>query len=922
MENNENTSINAEEKNNSNEIVNENSKEVSKDISKDKSEKKSAKSKKSKKPFIVRFLLAILYLLLAIIVIFIAWMTFSAFDRKSSISGLPKNFSVYVRTDSVWSAVEPLIDLKAADVVLAQPAAANFRETFYKLRETNIRKNKFVDLALSRRVDAALYENNNFLAILDMGFLSGISRLAPFAYNFISLENLIYVKAGEKSHFEYQLENMTLYIQTQKNLVLLSDNKNLFEKALTFNNDLEYSPKEIDFLKEKLDQPFRIAANAKKLLDLMGNENPYVKFISNSLDQEDLSSINFGITDENINLAVKIPFEQSQSQENALMNLVSRNSEIPDLLTKLPESVQYYTIINVGTLSELKDAAFTVMDEGSKNINKIWDEANEVSKTVFKDSLDNILFSWTSDEYAVLGLEGKPDPVFALRVEDEKKRQFIFESILSSIVLKTDNSLLLDGIRLPRIEFPSFFRSVLEAFGVNLPKPYYMVKDGFIYFSQSPENLASMNAAIKNGAKLSKNETWNSVSKGQAVASSISLYYNLERSIPFFVKGNSIFSKILQLYNIGKIDVSTKNNTISVNLNSVYCESTDTQSLEGFPMELQDNTIPLLYKSNDEKTTVFWQEKSGLVKALNTSSLKSKERKIDGLAWILPASASTVKKTGGQLWALTKEGNVFLMDADLENVGIFPIITGENPSCQPVVNGDDLIIVSQNNSLIYVNSQANISSQGLDMFDQIKAAPSVYKDKIAFYEKGFLGGIHLMNQKVSSQEDKILPVDGIAYGTPYFFEANHQTYLAFITQAGILTIWDLKGQVLNNFPMTLDGVFYLNVKAANGQVIALSQDGTIFKVSLEGNVTKVKIPHLSAKSGYLTILDYDNDKNEEIFISGESNTIYGFNKDLEFLNSFPLTGYGLPVFTDLNGDKKIDCLVLSIDKKLNAWKIK
>ena len=905
-------------------MENNESKTISNEVSEKTLEEKTDKKnpKKANKPFIVKILLAIFYILLALIVIFIAWMSFSAFDKKSSISGLPKNFSVYVRTDSVWSAVEPLIDLKAADVVLAQPAAANFRETFYKLRETNIRKNKFVDLALSRRIDAALYENNHFLAILDMGFLAGITRLAPFAYNFISVKNLIYIKSGESSHFEYKLENMTVYIKTKKNLVLVSDNQELFEKALTFNNELEYSEKEIAFLKEKLNQPFRIAANAKNLLDLMGNDNPYVKFISQSLDQEDLSSINFGITDENINLAVKIPFEQNQNEENSLMKLVSRDSEIPEILTKLPESVQYYTIINAGTLSELKEAAFLVIDEGSKNINKIWNEANEVSKTVFKDSLDNILFSWTSDEYAVLGLEGKPDPVFALKIADEKKRQFIFESILSSIVLKTDNSLLLDGIRLPRIEFPSFFRSVLEAFGVNLPKPYYMVKDGYIYFSQSPENLASMNAAIKNGAKLSKNQTWNSVTNNQAVASSISLYYNLERSIPFFVKGNSVFSKILQLYNIGKIDVSTKNNAISITLNSVYCESSDTQRVEGFPLELQDNSIPVLYKSNDEKSTVFWQEKSGHVKALNTVSLKISERKIDGLAWILSASSATVKKTGGLLWAVTKDGNVFLMDADLENVGIFPIITGENPSCQPVVNGEDLILVSQNNSLIYVNSQASISSQELDMFDQIKSAPSVYKDKIAFYEKGFLGGIHLMTQKLSAQDDIILPVDGIAYGSPCFFEANHQTYLAFITQAGVLTIWDLKGQILKDFPITLEGVFYLNVKAANGQIIALSQDGTIFTVSPDGNVTKVKIPHLSAKTGYITILDYDKDKKEEIFICGESNTIYGFNKDLEFLSSFPITGYGSPVFADLNSDKKIDCLVLSIDKKLNAWKIK
>ena len=169
----------------------------------------------------------------------------------------------------------------------------------------------------------------------------------------------------------------------------------------------------------------------------------------------------------------------------------------------------------------------------------------------------------------------------------------ITDTILSSIVFKTDNSLLLDGIRMPRIEFPSFLQSLLEAFGINLPKPYYMVKDGFVYFSQSPENLACVNAAIKSSAKLSKNENWIKVSEKQNPQSSLSLFYDLERSIPFFIKKQSMISDILQLYNIGRVDVMTKEDTIYLTLQASALQTKSTKYIPGFPYQgpLDNNNI-------------------------------------------------------------------------------------------------------------------------------------------------------------------------------------------------------------------------------------------------------------------------------------------------------------------------------------------
>lgn len=877
-----------------------------------------------KAPFILRLLKGIGFFLLGIILLIILWFAFCFFNKKQSIQALPSDYSVYIRTDSAWDAVEPLLDLKAADILLADPGFIQFRELFITLRETDIRKNKIVSMAASRRIDAGLYADNNFLAIADMGILSGATRLAPFAMNFITVPNLSYHKNGKASFFEYNAGTQVIYIKIYKNLVVATTSKELLDQAFTFENHLKYSPTELTLLEEPLKQPIRILANPQLLFEQYTKENEYIKAVSSVLSTESLSSISFGITDENINISIKVPFEISQElkdSDNAIINLLKKDSEVPGMLAKLPESVQYYTFMTVGSLEELKDAAFTAL-ASKKDLPKLYQTADNLCQMMFRSSIDDLFFSWTDDEYAILGLEDKDDPVFVLKVKDEAKRQEVFESLLSSIILKSDNSLLLDGIRLPRIELPSFIHNLLEGFGINLPKPYYMVKDGYIYFSQSPEDLASINAALKNGAKLTSNQNWKSITTNQNSQTSLSLYYNLERSIPFFIKSNNLISKVLQLYNIGKLDVSTKKDNLYFQLNAISVDNPSTKKIAGFPIELQSKVTPALYKSNlDKSKLVFWQEKEE-IKAINTANFSIISKEIDNLSWIAPCLAGD--KGNAEVWALTKDGTVYLLDGKLEILDGFPELTGQTPAAQPSVIGQEIIFPNSDGNLIAVNNKGAERIIECDVMGNIKAAVTIDGNSLAFYEKGFLGCIHLIYD-ISNPESQIeIPVDGIAYGSPALMREKNKLYIAFITQAGNLNIWETDGtsySLIENYPVNIDGIFYNNLTTIDNNFYALSQTGDLFKINLAGGITLVKIPNLTGKSSWITGFDYNKDKEQEIFVCGDGNILYGFTKELEFLNNFPVAGYGQPAFADCNGDKKNDCLVLTIDNKLNAWKI-
>lgn len=886
--------------------------------------KKSKKKNKKKLPLPVRIILFPFKLILILLILLFVWLAFCYFNKTSSLQAIPNDFALYLRTDSLWETLNPLLDIDASLVLLSSEQFQGVREPFLEAKKSTLRNNFFIKNALNRRFDLALYNFSetelSAVGVLDASYLSGITRLLPFIIPHFSSEK-IEIETLYNSYGKYYCLNKQFYFIIHKNLIIFTLNQDYVNKIMSFNNLNDYSDEDKKIFKEKLNEPLRIVASSKNIIENFTGlmENPYIASIAKSLSQDEYTVVNFGISQSDLSISASIPVKiEEESLENPVLKLINRDSKIPSLLPKLSDSVQYYTLINAGSLSELKDAAALILPS-EKNLDGIWKTADNSCKLLFRKSLDEILFSWSDDEFIAFGIEGKNEPVFGIKIADEEKRQDVFDSVFSSLILQTNDSLLVDGIRLPCIELPPFLNSIVSAFGINVPKPYYLVAEGFIFFSQSPENLVSFNAALKKDNRLSKNENWKKVSTKQSLYSSVSLYYNLERSIPFFVKGNSTLSKIIRLYNIGRFDVEMKNKIVTITLQSSAIQNGSSISIPGFPMQLSDTSENRIVKSNAKKSNmIFYIETDGKLNGLNCQTFENKQITISDVEYIVAASEKTAKDTGGEVWAITKQGLCFLLDKNLENVKGFPVILGVSTYCCPTIYGDSLLIAGKDCVLYLVDTNAQITEIQTTAQDNIRSTPDVLNNYIAFYEKGFLGGIHVLRDLEALTEDP-LEIDGIAYESPCLFTNGINTFVAIVTQSGTLYVYDLSTlELVEGFPIELEDIFYLNVKASKDNIFALSEQGVLYKISLDGNIIKEKIPYLSAKEGIITLFDYDDDKEEEIFVSGQGNTLYGFSKNMELLYNFPISGFGNPVFMDVNGDNKKDCLVVTFDSKLNA----
>ncbi|MBB5226435.1 hypothetical protein DYE50_08775 [Treponema ruminis] len=889
------------------------------------------------KKLLARIFLSIISVILTILLLLAAALAYCAFDRKSALSSIPRNYSLYIHTDSAFDTVNPLFDLQAADLFLSSPEYSSLRKPFMDFRSSDLRDNGFVKFAASRQVDFAVYgdgskigSDSHFVAVLNLGIFSLASRVGSYMYPKLSLsdsqneflKNLSYETNEQTSYFVYKTPDLTLYLKSVKNLLIASDS---FEHLLTASlveNDTTYTPAQKKLFRSGKKGELRIVADASSLMHSVTGGNPILSSMSNLIASDSLSVVSFNITDSDLSLKCRLPVTSESEDAAPLAPILAKKSSVPSIITRFSDITQYYTVLNAGTLEELKDAVLPFIPD-VKNPDEYWKNCDDWCKTLLSMDLNEFLFSWMGDEFAVFGIENQNDPVFAIQIKDEKARQSVFNKLLSSILIKDDNSLILGGVRLSKLEFPSFLNWMLGIVGVNMPSPYFMVLDGTIYFSESAECLSAVYTNAHSGKSLIKSKTYSEVSKDLKNDTSISLFYNLERSVPFFLRSNEALSQVLKLYTMGRFDVRIEKDVLEINLHACARKSGSLYSVPGFPLSLEQKASPLNLQVDSGKNPkhLYWVEGQTSLKALDLSSMQIASKEDSDKIEIV---ASSKPKNGGTVWSVSSHGVVSLLNPALEAVGRFPLMLGENISCRPCSSGENLVLVSDLGTVFIVKPDASLVTIEIPGLSA-KSEPVALSDGRAFaiYSKGFLGKIYYFEGEKCVNLENPFEIPGIALGSPAILKNSSKIYVGIITQAGELNIWraDSKdGEQIDGFPLRLGGVFMTNLVASEKYFYALSSDALLYRISLDGSILTVQIPNSSARHGFICLRDTENNGRESLFVCADANVIYGFNENLELLSGYPLAGWGKPVFADVNGDKVSECLALTIDKKLTAWR--
>lgn len=887
-------------------------------------EEKTVAVAKPKKKASNVFRILIAFILL-VVLIAVLWIGISWIQKVPSRTAIPSDYSVFLHTDSAYKTFDPLLDLSVTEKFLSASEFSAVGSAVRELKKSGLREKKSFKKIASRKTDLAFYSDKdgflNVLAVVDMGPYSFMSRLAPvFLRHSIKgiFSDVKYIKGSGFSYFQVRDGGSSFYFAVHKNLIVASDDMNLLGRAMEFSSPESYSEQEDEAFSFG-DGSLNLLIKPKVLLRSLADSNIISKEINNLLSEVLPASISLDLEQSHIRVDMSIPVDLSRAK-SPLASLVTGESTVASFGSNVSGDVSSYTLMNFASLAELKDAIFPLFPKELK-VNEIWTSAQYMCKMVLGITLDDLLFSWGGKEIAVIGIKDVEKPVFALEVKDERQRQIVFKKLSLSPLVKSDSFTLQDGFKLEQMKLPSFVTKLLSLFKISLPSSYYYVKDGFIYISESQAALSRLFNPVKADSLLDNNVLWDQLAS-DSIPSSISVYYNLNDKTPFFLQGDSAFTRALSLYSTGVCDISFDSDTMNVSLRAFSDNAGTLPSATGFPIQTKGvlrNKLLVEKKSRPQK--IFWVEDGREVHSLDVKKMKQQivtlELKEDEQLDIAIAEDS---KKDSILWCVTSLGSVYLFDEKLKTQKGFPIQLDSPVSSEIAVMDQSVLFCLKDGNFVTVEKDSSVQKILLPIRGEISSKPDVLGNTVALYDKFYSGSIYLIQDGKCINMENPVSVQGNGTGSPALVDIGGKLAVSLITRNGQLeSWWASDGRPLPAFPINLGEEFHAGIKTDGKNLYVLSDGARVYKVSYSGTIDYKVIPKSSATEGVLSLLQEDDDI--KIFALVDGSKVFAFDSDLNLLPKYPISASSIPVFMDVNKDKADELLVVSEDAGINAWRL-
>jgi len=893
---------------------------------------KQKAKKGAKKP--KRFLKFILRLICVLAVLAIIWVAFALIGRVKAASVIPDTASLRISVSNPVHLFDKILLHESIQDISNVPALAQMAPMVSMLKENPLLKNRLIRSAARGNIELALAPSkdgtNNLIAVWDLRLFSPLLRILPTITNFMSIPNLYYVQTGSNSRFEYRTESTTFYVGPYRNLLFITDNPEVYESRSAAKNPIEafsiIKPSSYDAA---------LLLSSEFIGSLLAEQDPSIAAMLDNIEIDSKVEAGLSIYPKKLEFRLAAPMSSGRPSLNRILG---QRSQAPGMAERIPSNAQYVTILSTGTLEELYQTALVFTPELDDTLRT----AESASRALLGLTLNDLLFSWTGNEFAVFGIEGRPHPVYAIQVSDERKRQEVFNKAFKSIVLNEDTRLNIDGVRIPRIEVPEFLQSLLRRWNIFIPSPYYTVYRDFFLVSESAESLFSSLRAMQRNDVLPKTAAWKNIAGGKTTASAFSLYYSLDLSVPFFLRKNTALSGFLSLYRQGLVRVGFNKGVVDISFSLVPGSGNGVTLVNGYPLDIGARPSNRVYGAGSgDNSRVFFASGNSAV-SVNTADNSINELSGQGAQWIIPADGIGAK---GEInaWVVSDRGRVTLVDANLEAAQGFPVLTGLRLSSPPQAYEGRLYLCDDSGRVVTMDENGDQRDWETTFDAALRSPPSFLtvsskrntNSYAAVYEKSFLTGqrIWLLNTDGRALPNWPAPIaisdseeegeEGIGFGTPLLFTHNNQVLAAFVNQSGQLLIYDENAELVSPFPINLDGIFYIQPVFDGEFLWLVSSAGTFFRVDLYGEVLSQNIPGFSVREeGYITIFDYDGDKVPEVFMTGEGNAIHAYTRNFRSLEDFPLPMWGRPFFVPAQGNKKAEVFGIGMDRRLYRWQFK
>jgi hypothetical protein len=872
---------------------------------------------------LLKLLLGILAaILLAVLVLGVLWLI----QREDPTAFIPERYVAYVQVPSIRGIYDRWLNLEAADVVLARPELASFRNVLGEARGLALTSSPLLGLLLDVPADVLWLRDGRLLAVLDLRWRGIATPLARLVGPLLRVPGFSFLSEAGEPMFRYTTGETTIHAALRGNVAVVSLEAQVVKEALQRQEErtglaARASRELLDRIRRRRADAVRILVDTQSLSTGLFSGSPLGARILQAVEAPGQSMLDVELSNERLRIGAEVPVSIVMPELEKTLN---RAPATLGVLRYVPASAYLLTVSNIAPLGELYRlvAAFQGQD-----VQSIYDRADSGSRSVTGLGIEQLLFSWVGAELGAFMLPASAAPVFFARITDQRAFQRAIEALTGSAVANRDSSLVLDEVRIDRLTIPWFLGLILNMLRVEVPEPYFLQRGDYFFLSLEAANLAAVARSADTGSNLAQSGLFRSLQQGVPADPTLLAWYDLAREEPFFLRGGGLLAEVLRLYSRGLAIVRATPDEVQLSLAAARVTGAGAQLLPGFPLDPQGGiggeVLAFRFAESGAPLLAWVQDRSTLVLA-DPGGKRVAEAPLEAEAALVPEADGAGRLAA--LWAVSSGGTVWRFGPGLQSQPPFPIATGITGGMPPAMIGGSLALYSKADStLVLVSPTGELQPLSLRL-EPLFQPPDFLDGHLAFYPKSFESRIHLTDLLGAEAAGWPVQASGISFCAPRLLQNGQSTLVTFLTQAGLLHAWDLAGNQMPWFPVSLPGVFYATAEPTvmNGRpvLIALAQDGSLSMVGLDGKVLRqARVPDLDGKNARIFLGDLDRNGAEEILLYGSGAFIAGYDLWFRPLPGFPVKGVSRPQLVDLDRDGRTDLLTAGLDGKIYAYTV-
>jgi hypothetical protein len=872
---------------------------------------------------LLKLLLGILAaILLAVLVLGVLWLI----QREDPTAFIPERYVAYVQVPSIRGIYDRWLNLEAADVVLARPELASFRNVLGEARGLALTSSPLLGLLLDVPADVLWLRDGRLLAVLDLRWRGIATPLARLVGPLLRVPGFSFLSEAGEPMFRYTTGETTIHAALRGNVAVVSLEAQVVKEALQRQEErtglaARASRELLDRIRRRRADAVRILVDTQSLSTGLFSGSPLGARILQAVEAPGQSMLDVELSNERLRIGAEVPVSIVMPELEKTLN---RAPATLGVLRYVPASAYLLTVSNIAPLGELYRlvAAFQGQD-----VQSIYDRADSGSRSVTGLGIEQLLFSWVGAELGAFMLPASAAPVFFARITDQRAFQRAIEALTGSAVANRDSSLVLDEVRIDRLTIPWFLGLILNMLRVEVPEPYFLQRGDYFFLSLEAANLAAVARSADTGSNLAQSGLFRSLQQGVPADPTLLAWYDLAREEPFFLRGGGLLAEVLRLYSRGLAIVRATPDEVQLSLAAARVTGAGAQLLPGFPLDPQGGiggeVLAFRFAESGAPLLAWVQDRSTLVLA-DPGGKRVAEAPLEAEAALVPEADGAGRLAA--LWAVSSGGTVWRFGPGLQSQPPFPIATGITGGMPPAMIGGSLALYSKADStLVLVSPTGELQPLSLRL-EPLFQPPDFLDGHLAFYPKSFESRIHLTDLLGAEAAGWPVQASGISFCAPRLLQNGQSTLVTFLTQAGLLHAWDLAGNQMPWFPVSLPGVFYATAEPTvmNGRpvLIALAQDGSLSMVGLDGKVLRqARVPDLDGKNARIFLGDLDRNGAEEILLYGSGAFIAGYDLWFRPLPGFPVKGVIRPQLVDLDRDGRTDLLTAGLDGKIYAYTV-